>query len=112
MPWQPVGWFDRGSLSARVWLLIAGLVTLGVSAVAYLVVQRFDRDIERALEQTARLAAGSAAESVAERDVLDVNDLRASLHDLVDADPAIDAISIIENTSSDPRVIASTSTEE
>ncbi|HEY7185960.1 MAG TPA: ATP-binding protein [Vicinamibacterales bacterium] len=112
MPWQPKRWFDRGSLSARVSLLIAVIVTVVVSAVAYLEVQRFDRDIERALEQTARLAAGSAAESVAERDVLDVTDLRASLHDLVDADPAIDTISILENASTEPRVVASTSTEE
>jgi signal transduction histidine kinase len=105
-------WFDRGSLSARVSLLVAVIVTVVVSAVAYLVVQRFDRDIEQTLENTARLAAGSAAESIADRDGLDVADLRASLHDLVDADPAIDAISIIENASVEPRVVASTSTEE
>jgi signal transduction histidine kinase len=105
-------WFDRGSLSARVSLLAAVIVTVVVSAVAYLVVRRFGRDIEETLENTARLAAGSAAESIADRDGLDVADLRASLHDLVDADPAIDAISIIDNASIEPRVVASTSTEE
>jgi len=114
MPWHPrapLAWFDRGSLSTRVALLVAVIVTVVVSAVAYLEVRRFGRDIEGTLEQTARLVAGSAAESVGDRD-LDVSDLRDGLHDLIDTDPAIDAISIIENASTGPRVVASTSTEE
>jgi uncharacterized protein (UPF0333 family) len=55
MPWHQ--WFDRGSLSARVSLLIAVIVTVVVSAVAYLELRRFDRDIERTLEQTERRRA-------------------------------------------------------
>jgi len=114
MPWHlraPLGWFDRGSLSARVSLLVAAIVTVVVTAVAYLEVRRYDRDIEGTLEQTARLAEGSAAESIGDRD-LDVIDVRDNLHDLVDADPAIDAISIIEQASTGPRIVTSTSTEE
>ncbi|HEY1308006.1 MAG TPA: HAMP domain-containing sensor histidine kinase [Vicinamibacterales bacterium] len=105
-------WFGRASLGAQVSLLVALIVTIVVTAVAYSEVRLYDRDIERTLAQTARLAAESAA-SVAEREPRDALDLRDSLHDLIDADPSIDAISVIDvDEAGLPRVFTSTSTEE
>jgi signal transduction histidine kinase len=107
-------WLRDTSLSARLSFFVA-LIVLGVAtSVAYLEVRSFEGHVESDLADSARLGAQSAADVVAERTLpLDPQDIRDTLHDLVEADPVLDAISIVE---ADPtgrlRVFTSTSTEE
>ena len=85
-----------------------------VTSVAYLEVRSFEQHIEADLVDSARLGAQSAADDVAQRALpLDPLDIRDTLHDLVEADPVLDAISVIEaDETGRLRVFTSTSTEE
>ena len=107
-------WFATLSLSARLSFFVAGIVFAVATSVAYLEVRSYEGHIERDLADAGRLAARSAASvfalQTAPYDPLDVRD---SLHDLVAADPVIDAISVIERDQGGQlRVFTSTSTEE
>src|SRR6185295_15116831 len=84
------------------------------ASVTYLETRSFERDIERELMDAARLGAQSAVDNLAARDQpLDPLDIRDVLHDLAEADPALDVLSVIETDSSGHlRVFTSTSTEE
>jgi signal transduction histidine kinase len=107
-------WFGSMSLSLRLSIFVALIVTAVVTSVAYVQVRLLERDIDRELVNAARLGATSVAENLAAREsALDPLDIRDMLHDLVDAEPLIDAISVI--TADGPttfRVYTSTSTEE
>ena len=107
-------WFQDVSLGARLSFFVALIVFGVVTSVAYLEVQSYEDHIERDLVDAARLATRSAAETLAERALpLDPLDVRDSLHDLVEADPLVDAISVIEaDASGHLRVFSSTTTEE
>jgi signal transduction histidine kinase len=102
------------SLSARLSLLVAAIVSLVATSVAYLEVGALERNIESGLVEEAQLASQSAADDLAARDEpFDVADLRDALHDLLAADPAIDAMSILRRDDSGRMdVVVSTSTEE
>jgi signal transduction histidine kinase len=107
------GWLRGTSLGTRLSLLIAVIVVAVVTSVSYLEVRSFEQHIEQDLLDSARLGAQSAAEGVAQRALpLDPQDIRDTLHDLVAADPVLDAISVIEADQSGLRVVTSTSTEE
>ncbi len=96
-------WLQGLSLSTRLSLLVALLVTVVATSVAYLEVRSLERDIDRALVDAARLAAQSAADALAsDGQPLDPLDLRDTLHDLVEADPVLDAISVFETDESAP----------
>ena len=107
-------WLDKMTLGARL-SLFAGLIVLAVVAsVAQLEVRWYERHIDSDLVNAGRLAAQSAADAVAGRpgppDPLDIRD---ALHDLVEADPVLDAISVVQADPGDrPHVFTSTSTEE
>ena len=107
-------WFVNMSLSVRLSLFVACIVTAVVTSVAYIQVRSFERDIDRELVNAARLGATSVAEDLAAREAaLDPLDIRDMLHDLTDAEPQIDAISVINTDASGAfRVFTSTSTEE
>ena len=107
-------WFGDLSLSSRLTLSIALIVIAVVSSVAYLEVRSLERNIEGELGDAARLAALAAADDMASLGpTLDPEDVRDALHDLVDADPQIDGIAVIEaDDAGHVRVFASTSTEE
>jgi signal transduction histidine kinase len=107
-------WLRDRSLGTRLSLFIALIVVAVVSSVAYLEVRSFEQHIEQDLMDSARLGAQSAADDVAQRSLpLDPQDIRDSLHDLVAADPVLDAISVIEvDQAGRLRVVTSTSTEE
>jgi len=107
-------WFRDISLSARLSLFVALIVVGVVTSVAYLEVRSFEGHIDLDLEDAARLGARSAAEAIADRAApLDPLDIRDTLHDFLEADPVIDAISVIEaDASGQMRVFTSTSTEE
>ena len=107
-------WLRDLSLATRLSWLVALIVCAVVSSVAYLEVRSFEGHIDRDLTDAARLAARSAADTLAQRAIpLDPLDIRDTLHDLVEADPVLDEISVVEVTETgDLRVFTSTSTEE
>ena len=107
-------WFQDISLGARLSFFVALIVFGVVTSVAYLEVRSFEGHIDRDLVDAARLGAQSAADTLAERaPPLDPLDIRDTLHDLVEADPVLDAISVIEaDETGHLRVFTSTSTEE
>ena len=107
-------WLRDISLGTRLSLFVALIVVGVVTSVAYLEVRSFEQHIDRDLVDAARLGAQSAADALAQRaPPLDPLDIRDTLHDLVEADPVIDAISVIEaDEAGDVRVFTSTSTEE
>ncbi len=102
------------TLSTRLSLFVALIVIGVVASVAYLEIQAFERDLDHDLMDAARLGAQSAADNVAARTPpFDPIDLRDSLHDLIDADPLLDAISVIQiDETGRLREFAGTSTEE
>jgi signal transduction histidine kinase len=102
------------SVSGRLSLFVAIIVAGVVASVAFLEVQAFERDIDGDLADAARLGAHSAADTMAQRpDPLDPPDVRDALHDLVEADPVLDAISVIASDEAGHlRVFTATSTEE
>jgi signal transduction histidine kinase len=107
-------WSSVVSLSRRLALFV-GLIVIGVVAsVAYLEMQVYDREIDRDIVRSARLGGQSAADALADRpDPLDARDVRDTLHDLIEADPLIDAMSVLEVDGSGVlHVLTSTSTEE
>src|SRR5262245_10050307 len=102
------------SLSGRLSLFVALIVIGVVASVTYLETRSFVRDIDSELMDAARLGAQSAAENVGARDQpLDPADIRDMLHDLVEAAPVLDVISVIEaDEMGHLSVVTSTSTEE
>jgi signal transduction histidine kinase len=107
-------WLQDVSLGARLSFFVALIVFGVVTSVAYLEVRSYEDHIETDLVDAARLATRSAAETLAERALpLDPLDIRDALHDLIEADPVVDEISVIEaDESGHLRVFTSTSTEE
>jgi len=107
-------WLPGLSLSARLSLFVALIVIGVVASVTYLETRSFERDIDRELMDAARLSAQLAAQNLAAREQpLDPLDIRDMLHDLVEADPVLDVISVIEtDDAGHARVFISTSTEE
>jgi hypothetical protein len=107
-------WFATLSLSARLSFFVALIVFAVATSVAYLEVRSYEGHIEQDLADAWRLAARSAASVLALQTApYDPLDIRDSLHDLVAADPVIDAISVIERDQAGQlRVFTSTSTEE
>ena len=107
-------WLRDTSLSTKLSSVIALIVVGVVTGVAYAQGRAFEQRLEQDLMDSARLGAQSAADDVAQRPLpLDADDIRDSLHDFVAADPALDAISVIEaDATGRLRVVTSTSTEE
>ena len=86
-------WFEDISLGARLSLFVAIIVFGVVTIVAYVEVRSFERHLDGDLVDAARLGAQSAADILAEQaPPLDPLDIRDTLHDLVEADPVLDAI--------------------
>jgi signal transduction histidine kinase len=104
----------RPSISRRISLFVALIVTCVVTTVAYLQVRSFEGAVDRDLVNAGRLGAQSVADDLALRDEpLDPLDVRDMLHDLVNTEPLIGAISVIEiDDTGHSRIFASTSTEE
>jgi two-component system, NtrC family, sensor kinase len=102
------------SLGTKLSWFVALIVIAVVTSVAYLEIRSFEQHIEGDLEDSARLGAQSAADALAHRSLpFDPQDIRDTLHDLVAADPVIDAVSVIEaDRSGRVHVFTSTSTEE
>ena len=107
-------WLRDTSLGTRLSFFIALIVFGVVTSVAYLEVRSFEQHVESDLADAARLGAQAAADAVAQHPLpLDPQDIRDTLHDLVEADPLLDAISVFEaDAAGRLHVFTSTSTEE
>src|SRR5215467_13410410 len=107
-------WSLASSISRRISLLVALIVIIVLTTVAYVQIRTFQEAVDRDLVNTARLGAQSVADDLAAREgALDPLDVRDMLHDLLDAEPLIDAIAVIDvDETGQRRVVASTSTEE
>jgi signal transduction histidine kinase len=102
------------SLRARLSLFVALIVAGVVASVAYLETRAYEAELDRDLVDAARIAAQSAADTlVGHSEPFDAREVRDMLHDLVEADPLIDAMSVVEiEAGGGPQVLTSTSTEE
>jgi signal transduction histidine kinase len=107
-------WLLGPSISRRISLFVALIVTGVVASVAYLQVRSFERTVDGDLVNAAQLGVRSVADDLASRkDPLDPLDIQDGLHDFVNAEPLLDAISIIEaDETGHVHVFTSTSTEE
>lgn len=106
-------WLLGSSISRRVSLFVALIVTGVVGGVSYLQVRSFQATLDRELVTAANLGVQSINDNLSGRaEPLDALDVRDLLHDLADADPFIDAITIIEaDEHGHAHVFTSTSTE-
>jgi len=106
-------WFRGLPVAGRLAAFVAGIVIAVVASVAYLEVRSFEQHIGNDLADAARLGAESAAQMIDSRqNPIDPLDVRDGLHDLLQADPALDAISLFETDAAGRvRVVTSTSTE-
>ena len=102
------------SLSTTLALFVALIVSLVGTSVAFLEERAWERNIERSLQETARLACQSLVDDLSAREEpLDPQDMRDALHDLLAADPSLDVLSVLRREGpGDVDVVASTSTEE
>jgi signal transduction histidine kinase len=107
-------WFRDLPVAGRLAAFVAGIVIAVVASVAYLEVRSFEQHIGNDLADAARLGAESAAQMIDSRqNSIDPLDVRDGLHDLLEADPALDTISLFESDAAGRvRVVTSTSTEE
>ncbi len=107
-------WLLGPSISRRISLFVALIVTGVVTSVAYLQVRSFERIVDGDLVNAAQLGVRSVADDLASRkEPLDPLDIQDGLHDFVNAEPLLDAISIIEaDETGHVHVFTSTSTEE
>lgn len=89
-------------------------MTLVSTSVAYLEVRTLERNIDDALVEGAQVASQSVVQELAaQEDALDLPDLRDTLHDVLTADPSLDALSVLRvDAAQQAQVVASTSTEE
>jgi signal transduction histidine kinase len=107
-------WLAGSSVSRRISLAVALIVAIVVTSVSYVEVRSFERTLDRDLVNAAQLGVQSINDNLAARqEPLDPLDIRDVLHDLVDADPFIDAIAVVEaDEHGHVHVFTSTSTED
>ena len=101
-------WHQLRTLSVTLSLFVGLIVALVGTSVAFLEERAWERNIDRGLGETARLACQSVVDELSARDEpLDPQDLRDALHDLLSADPSLDVLTVLRvNT---PMLASSTS---
>src|SRR5438874_661932 len=102
----------RMTLAVRLSLFSAAIVVGVVASVTYLELRSYEQHLTADLADAGRLAAQSAANAFAQSaDRNEASDVRDTLHDLLESDPVLDAISVIDlDADGRPVVFASTST--
>ena len=107
-------WLHDLVSSARLSLLVALIVIGVVASVTYLEMRSFERAHRRRPGGCRAVGSAISRRHLAARaQPLDPLDIRDTLHDLVEADPVLDAISVFETDETGHlRVLTSTSTEE
>lgn len=99
-------WHQLRTLSVTLSLFVGLIVALVGTSVAFLEVRAWERNIDRGLGETARLACQSVVDELSARDEpLDPQDLRDALHDLLSADPSLDVLTVlrVKETGTAPR---------
>lgn len=109
---MPGGRLPR-SLRARLPFLIALVVAGVLTTATYAELRSVVRSVEQNLEQTADRTALAVVDDIDARGVsFDAADVRDTLHELIEANAALRAISIVEIADGGPELVASTSSEE
>jgi two-component system, NtrC family, sensor kinase len=102
-------WRTGLSLRARLALLVALGVAAIVAVLSVLQVRLVEQTVEAQLIDSARATAQAVADGMRS---IDESDVPGWLHDFVEAEPAVRAISIVELDGGEPSIFASTSSQE
>src|SRR4029077_11850691 len=110
-PFRPIGanWRFGLSLRARLALFVAVGVAGVVALLSLLQGRLIERTVETQLVDSARATAQAVADGMRS---IDETDVPGWLHDFVEAEPAVRAISIVALDNADTAIFASTSSQE
>ena len=101
------------SLRARLLLLVAIVVAAVLTTSTYFEVRSFERVLERDLVDAAGRAARAVVVDLKSRGpAVDPADVRDTLNELIEANPALRSLSIFEASGDNVEIVASTSSEE
>jgi signal transduction histidine kinase len=103
----------RWSLRTRLGLLIALAIALVIGATTYVQSRVVERTLESELVDAARLTALAVADDLQLRNgPFNADEMRAALHEFIDAMPELGSISVITLEAGSPVLYASTSSSE
>ena len=105
-PMSP-GWSLRLKLAAFVALLVVTVIGVGT----FIETRIFEQGAERELRETAQITVRAVLDDLTHDAPLTGAPLAAVLHDYVAAAPAVHAITVVELSGGDAKVLASTSTQ-
>lgn len=101
------------TLRARLLLLVATVVAAVLTTSTYFEVRSFERVLRGELVATAERAARAVAVDLRSRGVAaDSGDVRDTLNELIEANPALRSLSIFETIAGNVEIVTSTSSEE
>ena len=100
---------DGLSLRARLALFVALGVAAVIALLSFLQVRLVERTVEQQLIDSARGTAQAVADGMRSIDEVDVP---GWLHDFIEAEPAVRAITLVAIDNGDPSIFASTSSQE
>ena len=101
------------SLRTRLSLLVGFIVALVVGAAAYLELHTFTSTMEAELTGAARVTARAVADDMELRSRADDNVVESGLlHEFLEVNPAVRAITVIELDGATPKTVLSTSSDE
>jgi signal transduction histidine kinase len=104
------GWRSGLAMRVRLSLLVAVIVALVITALTYLQLRAVERTIEEELTDSARLTAQAIADDLGTRGLNPI-DLDDWLHEFIEANPAVRAITVV-SADGVPSILASTSSQE
>ncbi|MGB2713548.1 MAG: ATP-binding protein [Vicinamibacterales bacterium] len=102
-------WLRQLPLRIRLSLLVALALVLVIGATTYWETRTFERVLERELHQTAQSTADAVADDFELRPVSTPDELHATLHEFIEAFPALRTVTAVTVTDSAASVLASTS---
>ena len=101
------------SLRTRLSLLVGFIVALVVGAAAFLELRTFTSTMEAELTSAARVTARAVADDMELRSRADDNVVESGvLHEFLEVNPAVRAITVIEMDGTTPKTVLSTSSDE
>jgi two-component system, NtrC family, sensor kinase len=102
-------WSGKLSVRSRLALSVAFGASVLIALLAFLQVRLVERTVEQRLVQSARATAQAVADGMSS---LDETDVPGWLHDFIEAEPAVRAITLVSIDSVEPSIFASTSSQE